>query len=315
VKEIKLIPELGNNYIFHLLAVAKINYDNSYSRRYASSISNKHREILLKFKERLSFANGNAGDLVEYFIFFPAYLGLNSQNDLERYFDLIEIATHGRPEDFIKEYRGKISERKWLPEINDKWFETLRTKIEEIGTLKEVYISNFTTYKNLVWPYEFPQMKEKSDKLKEKLKMLDLIKKWEQITGIEFKAESYEIVLVSAIEGGPDANSLGYSRNVFYSGSESGFMLDFISHEVGTRIFSDVTFELFKTLSSKPEKIAEFYRAYECLAQFFNSLVLNRKPCYDLKQFNSEHYISAYKELYTSGDKNPKDLLESVFDN
>ncbi|WP_153019733.1 hypothetical protein [Kosmotoga arenicorallina] len=309
MKEIKLIAELGTNYIFHLLAVAKNNYDNSYSRKYASSISNKHREILQKFKERLNFANGNAGDLVEYLIFFPAYLGLNSQNDLERYFGLIKKAAHGRPEGFIKEYREKISERKWLPKIDDRWFEMLHEKLEEIEMLKEVYIDNFTTYKNLVWPYEFPQMKKKADRLNEKLKGLNLIEKWEKVTGKSFKAKKYEIVLVSAIEGGPNANSLGYSKNVFYSESESSFMIDFISHEVGTHILSDVAFEFFQALSTKPEKMAEFYGAYECIAQFFNSLVLNRELSYDLKQFNSERYISAFRELYSVGINAPKELL------
>ena len=312
MKKIKLNPELGPNYIFHLLSVSKINYDNGYSRKYESSISRKHRKILQKFKESLSFANGNAGDLVEYMIFFPAYLGLNSQNDFERYFDLIRKAAHGRSEDFVKEYSERISKRKWLPEINDRWFETLRTKVEGIEELKEVYIGNFTTYKNQIWPYELSQMEEKSDELSKKLKRLDLIKKWEQITGSDFKAESYEIILVSAIEGGPNANSLGYSRNVFYSGSENGFILDFISHEVGTHILSDALFEFLKSPSIESEKMAEFYSAYECLSQFLNSLVLNRKLSYDLKQFNSKHYISVYKKLYNDGVKKPKDLLKSV---
>ena len=188
----------------------------------------------------------------------------------------------------------------------------MRTKVEGIEELKEVYIGNFTTYKNQIWPYELSQMEEKSDELSKKLKRLDLIKKWEQITGSDFKAESYEIILVSAIEGGPNANSLGYSRNVFYSGSENGFILDFISHEVGTHILSDALFEFLKSSSIESEKMAEFYSAYECLSQFLNSLVLNRKLSYDLKQFNSKHYISVYKKLYNDGVKKPKDLLKSV---
>ncbi|AKI97348.1 hypothetical protein [Kosmotoga pacifica] len=312
MKSIKTSLEIGTNYIFHLLSIARINYDNNYSHKYESTVSEKHREVLQKFKDRLSFANGNAGDLVEYMVFFPAYLGFNSQSDFERYFQLIKKAAQGRREEFFQEYGTKISERKWLPEIDNKWFEALHSMTEEIKILEEVYIENFTNYKDLVWPYEFLQMKEKSDELNEKLKKLDLIKSWEKITGSEFKAKEYEIVLVSAIEGGPNANSLGYNKNVFFSGAKTNWMLDFISHEVGTHIMADFALKLFKAPMIEPERMAEFYSAYECLSQFLNSLVLNRAPLYDLKCFRSEYYIPAYQELYNNGVRKPEDLLKAI---
>lgn len=319
MKRVVTTIEKGTNYIFHLLASAGINFDNEYTTRYSRIVKNEHQKLLEEHKEALSFLNGSAGDLVEHMIFFPAYLNLDSQKKLAEYFGLLSASVvEGQEEHFLKRYSDYIERRNfWIPEINSGWFEKIRKSAKLIEQLGNVYIENFPTYESVVWPEQLKKLREKSAIINRELGGLNLIERWEKLTGIDFKVTEYQIVLVSAIEGGPNANSLGYDRNVFYSDTDLNWTIDFISHEVGTHIMADFGMPLMKKHlldpgATDPGWAQRFYMAYECLAQFYNSIVLGREPNYDLKNFNSGEYLKFYRELYKSGIKSGEELLKAA---
>jgi hypothetical protein len=225
---------------------------------------------------------------------------------------------------FIKKYNDYIKRRKlWFPEINSVWFEKIKNKVSLIKRFGEIYEENFHAYEKEVWSKEKERLEKKAKEINQKLKNLNLIEHWEKITGIDFKVSEYQIVLVSAIKNGPNANSLGYDRNVFYSENDLKWTIDFISHEVGTHIMFDIAKEFMKemyfetnsNIDEKAQKFQRFYKAYECLAQFYNTMVLKRKLNYDLTIFESNKYISFYHKLYTTGVKSYDKLIKAAMDN
>jgi hypothetical protein len=203
------------------------------------------------------------------------------------------------------------------------WFEKIKNKVSLIKRLGEIYEKNFHTYEKEVWPKEKERLEKKAKEINQELKNLNLIERWEKITGIDFKVTEYQIVLVSAIKNGPNANSLGYDRNVFYSENDLEWTIDFISHEIGTHIMFDIAKEFMKemyvetnsNIDEKAQKFQRFYKTYECLAQFYNTIVLKRNLNYDLTIFESDKYISFYQKLYTTGVKLYDKLIKAAMEN
>ncbi|QTA38567.1 hypothetical protein JYK00_03375 [Thermosipho ferrireducens] len=319
MKRVVATVEKGVNYIFHVLTVSGVNFQNDYTKKYVSTIDSEDLKFLKENREFLTFQNGAASELVDPLIFFPAYLNLDSKEKLEKYFKLlVRGLREDSKNDFLKEYEVHIEKRKyWFPEIDSIWFEKIKNKAKFIEKMGLIYVKNFSAYESLVWPDESKKLQEKAEIINRELEMLNLIERWENITKLNFKFDKYQIVLVSSIEGGPNANSLGYDRNVFYYATDLGWLIDFVSHEVGTHILIDFGLPIIKKFISNHEepaqteikKFQEFYMAYECLAQFYNSIVLDKKLSYDLKQFNSNRYLKIYQELYDSGKNSAGDML------
>jgi hypothetical protein len=324
MKQVVAVVDKGTNYVFHILAASGINFYSEYTDKYSKTLKTKDLDFLLKHKELLSFQNGQVSELVDPIIFFPAYLNLDSQEKIREYFNLLLNALIKDETPFNKKYNDYIKRRKlWFPEINSVWFEKIKDKISLIKRFGEIYEENFHTYEKEVWPKEKERLEKKAKEINQELKNLNLIECWEKITGIDFKVTEYQIVLVSAIKNGPNANSLGYDRNVFYSENDLKWTIDFISHEVGTHIMFDIAKEFMKemyfetnsNIDEKAQKFQRFYKAYECLAQFYNTMVLKRKLNYDLTIFESNKYISFYQKLYNSGVKSYDKLIKAAMDN
>ncbi|SHH27888.1 hypothetical protein [Thermosipho atlanticus] len=319
MKQIVVLFDKGTNYIFHILAASGINFYSDYTEKYSKTLKSAHLEFLIGHKALLSFQNGHASELVDPIIFFPAYLNLDSQEKIKEYFDLLLNALIRDEVPFIKKYRDFIEKRTlWTPEINSGWFNKIKDKVSLIEKLGEIYIENFQTFETEVWPKEREKLIEVAEELNKRLKKLNLIKRWEELVGIDFKVPEYQIILVFAIKNGPNANSLGYDRNVFYSGNNLKWTIDFISHEVGTHIMfngikqfmEEIFFETDTDMNDKAQKFQRLYKAYECLAQFYNTKILGKQLSYNLSNFESDKYLSFYHKLYESGIRTYNKMLK-----
>lgn len=321
MKQVVAVADKGTNYVFHILAVSGVNFYSDYTEKYSKTLKGEHLDFLKKHKELLSFQNGHASDLVDPIIFFPAYINLDSQEKIKEYFNLLLNALIKDETPFIKKYHNYIKKRTlWIPEINSVWFEKIKDKVFLIEKLGEIYVENFQTYETEVWLKEKEKLEEVAKTINQKLEKLNLIERWEKLVGIDFKVPEYQIVLVSAIKNGPNANSLGYDRNVFYSDNELEWTIDFISHEVGTHIMFDSSKTFMKemfldtntTMDDKAQKFQRFYKAYECLAQFYNTKILGEGLSYNLLNFESDKYLSFYHKLYESGTRSYDKLLKAA---
>lgn len=315
-KPILATVELGPNYVFHLVALARAGFSSGYADRYRSSVRPGDLAVLEGCRSRLAWADGLRGDLTSPAVFLPAYLGLDAADAFMEYFDLLAEAlsrcapgpAHPCRADavpFLERYAGPLAkladwteavDRDWLARFQDP--QGLARAVREIGA---IFAGNFGAYEAEVWREERPGLEAAAKELNAFLAGHDFIGQWERLSGISFRAERYEIVLVRAIENGPNANSLSYDRNVFYSGSDPAWLRQFISHETGTHILIGVLFDYFKARAAEdgsppdPETWGVIYRAYENLARFYNAMVLGAS---DLYRMGSDYRDSEFRAIY-----------------
>lgn len=296
-KQIIAVVEKCPNYIFHLLAVAKVGFYSDYADQYKDSVPPEDIAYIQKHGHLLSFGAGSSGELVAIMISFPSYINLKSTDAFEEYFSLLDSGFQTNDfQPFLGRY-APYNERlnSWFP-IEEEYLRSITKYKEVIAALAKIYLRNYATYENKVWDVEKVKLKNVASKINDYFENRDIISKWESVTGKEFKFDNYYIVLCSAIKNGPDANSLGYERNVFYHDARLGYMTQFISHETGTHILIDVLKEVH---NSKKFENGVLYGGYQGLAKFYNTIILRNKNLeYNMPQFYDKEYLEIYAAIY-----------------
>jgi len=302
-KRITPKAELGANYILHLMATARIVFNSDYADKYETTIEKNDLEVLKKNKNRLTaFRSGSGEDsMADVVIGFPIAFALKSRSDYEKYFRILDDCFDSNSmSEFQKAYSEEISRfQKMIPFDTEELigFAVYRELISEIG---QIIINNFQRYRTDVWPQEMEKMASVLDKLCACFESTDHIFRWENLTGRVFKTDYFIPSLCSAIKGGPDANSIGYDRVLFYYGRPFDELVQFVSHEVGTHILIDDYFNLLKT---GKYDAGTLFMAYECLAMFYNKRILEvDETTYRLNEFPDIEFCRIYDEI---SDKNP----------
>lgn len=269
-KPIIITTRFGPNYLWHILATAKIGYDSEYADDFQNTINPDDMRYLESIKQHLEFEAGQGGALSGLYTVMPAFLPLESKIDFEKYFasldkafqegSLVTIANDFPEADwsdrFMREFLGQ-------PEFPQELLD-LRDVARRLG---EIYLRNLDSYRENVWGKIHPTLAERAAKINAFFTEEDYIAKWEKFLGIPFASNRYEIVLCYANKNGPDYNSLGYSGNLFYYDKPFKRTCQFLSHEIATHLLIDIYFNLAKT--GKYEH-ARLYAAYESLAKFYN---------------------------------------------
>ena len=86
------------------------------------------------------------------------------------------------------------------------------------------------------------------------LKKLDLISRWEEVTGLEFEAPAYEVVLSTGMANGPTGNDLVHR----------------ICQDAGRRLLVNVCCEKYKEYDP-----LLCYQVYESLNKYLTNLILD----------------------------------------
>lgn len=313
-KEVKAVVEEFPNYIFHLLTLGKIvPEDSEYLSLYKDSISKKDQEYLYGNRNFLSWGDGSTGSLTPFFVFIPGYLNFQTQKEINEYFDLLsKTLKTGNFDVFISKYEAYFNRIKlmfgdWDIKLN---LQLIMKYSNVVTRLSKIYKKNYQIYHLKVWPQEKEKLEKRAKIINTELQERDLINFWEKLFGMKFKTDVYQIVLFSANQKGPNANSLGYDRNAFYYNQDIKSMVQFISHEVGTHLLID---DLYKILKMNRFEYIDVYKAYENLVEFYNAKYLfDEKP---LIGYDIEKYYKIYNDLYNLNKGiNHKDLLIKVLE-
>jgi hypothetical protein len=288
-KEIKAVVEEVPNYLFHLMTLGGIvPEDSGYILLYNNSISAKDQKYLNEHRNLLAWGDGNTGPLTIAFFFIPGYINFQSQSYFNEYIDsLTNVLKNNDFNIFTGKYSTYIAKMELLFGSIDMngYLQSLIPYSNVVYEIGEIYKNNFQAYHLNVWPNEKRKIEIVANSLNIELKKHDLIRRWEDLIGKKFKTADYQIVLFSANKNGPNANSLGYERNTFYYGQDIDFMIQFISHEVGTHLLIEY---LHQIAQGNQFEFSDVYSAYENLAEFYNvELILKGKPLigYDVEKY------------------------------
>jgi hypothetical protein len=287
------------NYIFHLLAVAGVGFESDYAQRYSGSVFAADREFVVTHRKLLTFGSGSGGELCDAVIFLPIYFDLEHPEQLGRYYDVLCAALRNDDvSDFMRAYAARLAdlERTWV-KVNAEDVRSLSVHADALTEIGQIMARNVASYRADIWPSESARMGKIADKVNTYVSKYDLISRWERLTSRPFLFDQYTILLCSAIKNGPNANSIGYDLNVFYSDSDFDWMCQFISHEIGTHLL----IRDFRAASEQPGiSWKTLYAANESLARYLNCRVLGESEVtYRLDQFHAERFSAIFDSIYS----------------
>ncbi len=259
-KPIKAVLEFYPNYAGHLLGVAQIGYNSSYSKKYKESILPQDLKYLRKHADLLQWSEGDEGILSYFFLTFPGYINPATKQELADYLkDLNTVVAQHSFDDFKDKYSTDIKELDLWSGFNEN--PIIYDYAEEIQMISKILMNNYDTFRDQVWPDNSDYMERLSIVLNQKFEEWNLIERWEELTGMEFKAEKYNIALSNGMENGPTGKSLGYEKDWYYYDSDPAEMIHNICQEAGIKILSGlcsdkyhnynpaICFEVYKALS------------------------------------------------------------------
>lgn len=309
-KPVVASAEIGPNYVFHLAAVAEAGFSSDYAKKYKSSLREDDLKWLKENADKISFGNGAGGDLVFPALIFPAYLNLSAPEEFGQYFELLCRGFKCRDfRDFMRHYRDAITRMQdWnFTDAPGEYFRELLAEAPAVERMGEIMRANLNTYLTEVWPKEKPAMDAACAAVNAFFAEEDAVGKWENFTAEKFKYPRYQILLCSALENGPNADSLGYERNAFYSGTPFNALTQLIVHETGTHILIDAPKVLYEE-QVLPD--TDIYAAFECLCQFYTAKIIGGRPVYGMGAFNDDKYFALYEKLFAEDPKaSPQDLI------
>lgn len=311
-KPIAIIVPFGPNYLWHVLAVARIGYDSDYAERYLHTIAAEDRACLQKNEKLLSFGYGEGGALSGFFTALPSWLGLETENDFAAYFDALDTAfQRGSLIPFVEAFTAADWTDPFMAEVLTR--PDLPSDVivlrETAMRLGDVYLRHLGRYQRDVWPHAAAAMRIRMDELNGYFCRRDIIAEWERLLGIRFAADRYRICLCYANKNGPDYNSLGYSANLFYYDKPLPQTIHFLSHEVGTHLLIGLYYDLAWANTYEHQQL---YSAYECLAMFYNRLIMGGETlAYTLPRMNDRRHLEIYAAAYVKGIK-PAELLQAA---
>ncbi|MCL2549251.1 MAG: hypothetical protein FWE76_08815 [Symbiobacteriaceae bacterium] len=269
------------SYVYHMLSVAKVGYDNDYGRRYAGLHPEDDLSVLLCHADMLTVSGGqHTGKLYGLLVAAPASIG--DHPDVMKYYDyLLHIfsETGTMPDSCVDQIRRDIPDRKAFglsvrnPDI------TLYGGYEpQIIEICEVMRRNFPVYAEKVWDIEKPILEDYIARVNDILRERDLEQRWEVLTGYSFGESSFYAIICNSLRGGAQAIDISEDKNVFNVAETLGGELlytlraDVISHEFGIYILKRELHDLINI-----EGFAHWI-PLESLAGYFNHQVLEREP-------------------------------------
>ena len=287
-KKVVASADIGSNYLYHVFAVCRINFDSQYADKHRDSVNSNDVNLMRSLSALLSFGGGLGGALVDFVIAGPLYRGFESDDEFREYYSRLDEALRdGCYDSFIERYElGEKHQAPWF-EMEPRDLEVVKEHRRTLQDIGRVFRDNFATYATHIWPQEKSKLESIAAIVENHFSGSKVIGAWESLTQITFKRPEFRAVLCSAIANGPNANSFAYDKVVFYHETPIPKLLDLIVHEVGTHILVE---PFKKILDSGAYNRRDLFHAYECIASYFTSSIVGRPLHYDLAAFRQEMF-------------------------
>jgi hypothetical protein len=291
------LVQFGVNYIVFIMASVGINWRNDYTEAYRNFLSPEGQHTLEINRSHLTFGDGDGGQLTCELFFFPAYLNLETSESARDYYTTLTTAIRsGKWSPFETHYAEPLAHiRAFYPGFLDHTGDANSMKLlaDNADALAAVFLCNMERYRQEVWPQDKAMLERVAGRIPTLWGDTDIFAAWEQIVGIKFIAPSYRILLVAAMKGGPNANSLAFDTNTFYaddSPESYHYYYFFFSHEIGTHLLIP---EIIKT-----EEIDNIgYITQENLAKYYNERLLPNAHYEMGGNYHDEYFAALFAEL------------------
>lgn len=286
---IEIHPEV--NYVTHLYTLAELGFsDPAYAAKYGNSLPKAAIDTLQKYKEYLTFGQGENAPY-SWFFFKVAQETFSNADELKTIID-------GYREEAIS--MGVPANEMVIP-----------------TTIANVYVENYDNYLKNVYPQVKAEMEERQQLLSQKMQEQTFVRDWERVTGYTWRRGDYHWLLYCAGQKGPSYNNLNDSTNTVWYNQNIDYQLAMFSHEFGIFLMQDSIDpiedemkEYIKKLDSKRDLTYVPWSAFESLACWYNCKIAGRETAdyFGFREAGVQTFCRIFDQLSKDGISDPAEL-------
>ena len=305
-KSLVFTTDFSSNYITHIYTLSNAGFiDIDYEKKYGNSICKKDIDFLKQQKSLLQFSQGVNGLYSAIFYFVAAFNFLQTQNQWRDYFLAWNNYVINHNSEVIKPYFKNYH----FPKLYEQYSQIDKLEWKNtVVSIFNIFIKNLNNYKIEIFPEVESVLIKRCSDLNNKLEDINYISKWQKITGYKYLYKTYYVYLYYAGKNGPSWNDICLNKNTAYFNHKTKYMLDMISHEVGVHILISDLWQVINKLKNKGHSHSAVYYAFEMLATYYNSCVLNRLGN-DVYNEKCQQLIDFYNTINRNKKYTPKELL------
>ena len=291
--EIKILMEIRPevNYVTHLYTLAELGFSDSvYSAKYGHTLPQAAIDTLQKYKEYLTFGQGENGPL-SWFFFRVAQETFADA-------DALKNIMNGYREEALG--LGAPADEMAIP-----------------TAIANVYVENYDRYLQEVYPQAKADMEERQQLLSQKVQELSFVKDWERVTGYKWNRGDYHWLLYRAGKNGPSYNNLNDSTNTVWYNQSVDYQLAMFSHEFGIFLMQDSISPILekmkdytRELNSEQDLTYVPWSAFESLACWYNCKIEGKETAEfsDFEKADVHTFCQIYDRLSKDDTNDPAEL-------
>ena len=283
--EVKVLVEIRPevNYVTHLYTLAELGFfDSVYTAKYGHTLPQASIDTLQKYKEYLTFGQGENGPLSWFFFRVAQETFANA--------DALKAIMDGYREEALKQ--GAPANEMAIP-----------------TAIANVYVANYDAYLKNIYPQVKDEMEERRLLLSQKMQEQSFVKDWERVTGYTWRRGDYHWLLYRAGQKGPSYNNLNDSTNTVWYNQDIDYQLAMFSHEFGIFLMQDSIDPILEEMKEYTRKLDSDrdltyvpWSAFESLACWYNCKIAGRKTA-DFHAFG-EADVQTFCEIFDLLSKN-----------
>lgn len=270
---VKISASVNRNtsYVYHMLSVAKIGYDNDYGQRYRALHDRSALQALAEHGDALRVQGGqHAGLLYAPLIALPATL--NEEASATRYYAFLEEAfSQSDSVSYSTEFAAFLAayadQGVFGHSIDADFFASFRDQAQAICASAAVMRANYAVFCEDIWPTERALLEAYVLKLNDELEAMNLAASWQKATGYVYQENAFQALICNSMLNGPQAIDISSRKDVFQRSGDVPMLARFISHEFGIYTLRDAFF------NEIDRSDFAWWPYFESLAGYFNRLI------------------------------------------
>ena len=312
IKSIEICVESTPNYLFHILSVAKIGYNNDYSEKYTNSLSASDKQTMKTSSRIVEIPSNYEYNFSWLIIFLPGYMNIEGEEFTEYYSELMYLFQSRDGSRFGKRYKKDLDNARkqfgdfWEYSVLNQLQSATDDDIKGAAAVCSVIVRNYDSYISEIWTDQEEVLQAKADSLNAFLSDFSPFEIISEQTGEHFDEEKFMVTLCSSIEKGPDAMDLGYNKNLHYYNRDNESLRHFITHELIIRYIIPYRNKFYRNYNNINHSL--LYEVTEMTAEFYTNIILE-----DSFSFNWFPEIMTKLKASHKDHINIYDFMEKVY--
>lgn len=234
---LRFIANPDTNYVFHMLSVARVGYDNAYGARFRSDYPEEDLAVLKGYEELLTVCGGeHCGELYHMMVTLPACA---EQSAKEYYVALLDEAISGPVPPEAEVYRPIVAD------------------------ICRVMIRHYDDYVARIWPGQEADIRRYIPQVEARFASSDFTARAVELVGCGLPGETFTATMVTSVENGAEAIDISKQLDVFGIVRNPVDAFYFIGHEfiiylLKNALKDENAFRAFETWPIT-EGMAEYY--------------------------------------------------------